>query len=311
MSTDTFPPTRPADPSGFRRLARDPTLGIAAGVAAGLARHLNVPVVVVRVAFVALLAANGVGALLYVAFWAVLPSVPSPVEQARRANTLQSAGLLALAAGMVLVEVQLGSGAEATVVGFVAMAALGAGIIWHQAEPARRRRGATGRLAENRVLGEHDIDADRRWWLPLPLIGGGILVVVGLFGTIGFLSPIGQTSLRATVTGLLFSLLAVGGLVLAFAPLLYRVFGQLREERVARIREQERAEVAAIVHDQVLHTLALIQRGAHDPAVVARLARSQERTLRQLALRSDRVAHRAFRGGTGTGRGGGRGQLMR
>jgi signal transduction histidine kinase len=49
---------------------------------------------------------------------------------------------------------------------------------------------------------------------------------------------------------------------------------------VARIREQERAEVAAMVHDQVLHTLALIQRNASDTTSVMRLARGQERTLR-------------------------------
>ena len=53
-----------------------------------------------------------------------------------------------------------------------------------------------------------------------------------------------------------------------------------RAERSARIREQERAEVAAHVHDSVLHTLTLIQRHADDPREVARLARAQERELR-------------------------------
>jgi signal transduction histidine kinase len=75
-------------------------------------------------------------------------------------------------------------------------------------------------------------------------------------------------------------LLAVAGLALALTPLLFRIFGQLREERVARIREQERAEVAAMVHDQVLHTLALIQRRSGDSTAVLRLARGQERSLR-------------------------------
>jgi signal transduction histidine kinase len=64
------------------------------------------------------------------------------------------------------------------------------------------------------------------------------------------------------------------------APLLWRVFGQLGAEREARIREQERAEVAAMIHDQVLHTLALIQRSSADAKSVLRLARAQERTLR-------------------------------
>jgi signal transduction histidine kinase len=112
------------------------------------------------------------------------------------------------------------------------------------------------------------------------MIGGGLLVVIGIIGILGFFAPKGNEGLSATLTGLLFGLLALAGLVLALAPLFYRIFGQLREERIARIREQERAEVAAVVHDQVLHTLALIQRNAGDTTSVVRLARGQERTLR-------------------------------
>jgi signal transduction histidine kinase len=55
---------------------------------------------------------------------------------------------------------------------------------------------------------------------------------------------------------------------------------ELNAERSARIREQERAEVAAHVHDSVLHTLTLIQRYVDDPRQVAKLARAQERELR-------------------------------
>lgn len=47
-----------------------------------------------------------------------------------------------------------------------------------------------------------------------------------------------------------------------------------------RIRAQERAEVAAHVHDSVLHTLTLIQRNADNAGEVRRLARAQERDLR-------------------------------
>jgi signal transduction histidine kinase len=79
---------------------------------------------------------------------------------------------------------------------------------------------------------------------------------------------------------LLFTLLALGGVGVALAPVLWRVFTQLRTEREGRIREQERAELAAMIHDQVLHTLALIQRNSGDVKTVQRLARGQERTLR-------------------------------
>jgi signal transduction histidine kinase len=126
---------------------------------------------------------------------------------------------------------------------------------------------------------EGESEGVRRWYL-VRVLGGGLLIVVGIIGILGFFAPVGNVDLSDVLLGLIFSLLALSGLVLTLAPLLNRVFGQLREERVARIREQERAEVAAMVHDQVLHTLALIQRSSGDPASVVRLARGQERSLR-------------------------------
>ena len=54
----------------------------------------------------------------------------------------------------------------------------------------------------------------------------------------------------------------------------------LRAEQAQRIRETERADIAAHLHDSVLQTLALIQRKADDPGEVTRLARAQERELR-------------------------------
>ncbi len=68
-----------------------------------------------------------------------------------------------------------------------------------------------------------------------------------------------------------------------------RLGRSLSFERAARIREQERAEVAAHLHDSVLQTLALIQKRAGDPREVAGLARRQERELRSWLLeRPDR-----------------------
>lgn len=301
------------DPAGqavvppFRKLYRDPDNKIVAGVAAGIAEHLGVRTVIVRVVFIGLLAANGLGALLYVAFWAVLPAARSERKGGRSANSLlQGVGLAALGAGVITLRAHLpGFGDESTLVALAAVIALGAGIIWHQADPQRRRRiigaesvpvtaNVTLVASVPRVADPAESFGDRRWF-PVRMIGGGLLVVVGIIGILGLFAPMTVNGLGATLTGLVFGLLALAGLVLALAPLFYRVFGQLREERVARIREQERAEVAAVVHDQVLHTLALIQRNAGDTTSVMRLARGQERTLRNwlykpVASPSDRLA---------------------
>jgi signal transduction histidine kinase len=74
---------------------------------------------------------------------------------------------------------------------------------------------------------------------------------------------------------------AVGGaLLLVGGPWLWRLALERDEERTARIRTEEREDVATRVHDSVLQTLALIQRHAAEPRRVAALARRQERELR-------------------------------
>jgi signal transduction histidine kinase len=71
-----------------------------------------------------------------------------------------------------------------------------------------------------------------------------------------------------------------GGLLLIAGPWLWRLALERDAERAARIRSDERADVAARIHDSVLQTLALIQRHADEPKRVASLARRQERELR-------------------------------
>src|SRR5262249_60351722 len=71
-----------------------------------------------------------------------------------------------------------------------------------------------------------------------------------------------------------------GALLLVVGPWLWRLALDRDAERAARIRSEERSEVAARVHDSVLQTLALIQRHAQEPRRVAALARRQERELR-------------------------------
>ena len=247
-----------------------------AGVAAGIAAHLGVSATAVRITFVLLLGANGLGAMLYAVFWAVLP-VASCEPGGRRHHLLRIVPFGALALAMLVVRTLVG-GDQLTALGWlVALIAVGAGIIWHQtgSDEQRRRVPEPGAPWLSTLLTERG----RRAYL-LRFIGGGTLVAVGVIGLAVVYSPVGGSSLWAVIYGLIFALLALAGVSLVAAPVLWRIFGALRAEREARIREQERAEFAAMVHDQVLHTLALIQRNAHDGKAVHRLARAQERPLR-------------------------------
>jgi signal transduction histidine kinase len=76
------------------------------------------------------------------------------------------------------------------------------------------------------------------------------------------------------------ALLVIAGIVLLLGPWWVRLGRDLVLERQARVRAEERADIAARIHDSVLQTLALIQRRADDPAKVVQLARLQERELR-------------------------------
>jgi signal transduction histidine kinase len=79
---------------------------------------------------------------------------------------------------------------------------------------------------------------------------------------------------------LLAVVVVVVALTLILAPWWLRLVRGLASERAERIRSQERAEVAAHLHDSVLQTLALMQKRVDDPREVAALARRQERELR-------------------------------
>jgi signal transduction histidine kinase len=107
-------------------------------------------------------------------------------------------------------------------------------------------------------------------------VGGGLALV--LAGTLSFFL---QSTDWVTAGRALAAVLAVlAGTVLVLAPWGVRMWRDLDTERAARIREAERADLAAHLHDSVLQTLALIQRRSGDQATVTRLARSQERDLR-------------------------------
>jgi signal transduction histidine kinase len=266
--------TAPTVPRLYR--ARDRRM--VAGVAAGLADHLGIPATRVRVAFVLLLGFSGLGLLLYAAFWAVLPQRARTSEDTSRRGIAQVLPYLVIGVAVLITQGILFNsvGAAATGGWLIALVAVGAGVIWHQSDPERRRQWSET-LPQMPWLAAVVDESDRRAFL-LRFIGGGVLVATGIIGVVAVYAPSGD--IGAVVNGVIFALVGLFGVAVVAGPALWRTFNQLRAEREGRIRETERAEVAAMVHDQVLHTLALIQRNAGDVKVVQRLARGQERSLR-------------------------------
>ena len=101
---------------------------------------------------------------------------------------------------------------------------------------------------------------------------------------------------------MLAALAVLGGVGLVLAPWGLRLWRDLDAERAARVREAERADIAAHLHDSVLQTLALIQRRSGDPGEVARLARAQERDLRGWLYGAARPTRRRWRRRSGRAR---------
>ncbi|GIE86692.1 histidine kinase [Actinoplanes regularis] len=260
-----------------RRLYRPRDQRIVAGVASGLARHLGVPVLAVRISLVVLLGFNALGLLLYAAYWAVLPQEARNDQEPPSRDLAALLPFAAIGLGVIMLQALVFQDQVATTVGWmIAVVAVGAGVIWHQSDPSRREQWSdpnapSGWMAA--IVGE----TDRRSFM-LRFVGGGILVAIGVIGAVAVYAP--AESLGSVLNGVIFALVGLLGVGVVVAPLVWRTFGQLRAEREGRIREQERAEVAAMIHDQVLHTLALIQRNSADIKEVQRLARGQERSLR-------------------------------
>jgi signal transduction histidine kinase len=238
------------------RVRRDPEAGVVGGVCAGLAERMQIDPIILRLGFVVAAAAGGFGVLLYAVLWVALPT---SAESARRLPRLNAApgtwevaagmGLLVLAA--LLVARNLGAWVGDALVWPVVLVCAGGALLWHQ----------SGRPVPRAAVGPAALGA--------ALVVGGALVFLYLNDA---LRPARDVVLAVVVV------LVAGAIILA--PWWLRLWRGLASEREARIRSQERAEVAAHLHDSVLQTLALVQRRAEDPKSVSTLARRQERELR-------------------------------
>jgi signal transduction histidine kinase len=233
--------------SGIPRLERHGRM--LAGVCAGIARHFGVRVRFVRLAFVVLTIAGGIGIALYGLAYIAMTSTGSEIDTADPTVILREAGASwreALGAGIVAAAVAMAAGAGWNVVLPIAAGVATAMALWRSGLGLSRR----GRIGAGLM------------------IAGAVLIAAAV-------PKLGDLQSFA------FALIVLlGGSFMLFGPWWLRMAQALTAERTARIRAQERAEVAAHLHDSVLQTLALIQRRADDPAEVAQLARRQERDLR-------------------------------
>ncbi|MEU1790355.1 PspC domain-containing protein [Streptomyces sparsogenes] len=280
--TAAVPPVAEPPPRKLYRSAEGRMLG---GVARGLAGHLGLPVSWVRFVFLALFMAEGFGALVYALFWFVVPLGVGGVEAARPASERGPDGgrrvlgrkpdkgqvfaLVALLVGMGVFVEHFQLGRANTYVWPLLLIGAGVALVWRQADNARRAQWVE-------LSRRKQVLPIARGAAGVLLVGAGVTGIVVLQGSAKHLGAVLQAALAVLV-----------GIALLAGPYLVRMAQDLSEERLMRIRAQERAEVAAHVHDSVLHTLTLIQRNAEDPREVARLARAQERELRAWLYRPE------------------------
>ncbi|MGB5656286.1 MAG: PspC domain-containing protein [Acidimicrobiia bacterium] len=248
------------------RLTRSNEDRIVAGLAAGLGLRLGVPIVLARAAFVSLTLAGGFGIICYLVGWLTTPDereYGSMIEAEHPPSTPQKFGL-ALIFYAVLVALQAVGLWFGPIVWPAILVIFGAALIWDRAGVESRRR--LTRLARPADNGTRR--SKTQIFFGAALMAVGIVVVLASLDSIQSLGP-------AAIA----VLLTAAGFMLLFGPWIWGLFEELTDERRARIRSEERAEMAAHLHDSVLQTLAMIQR-SDDPQRMTTLARAQERDLR-------------------------------
>ena len=228
-------------PAAFPTVERSERGRVLAGVCAGVADTVGVDATFVRLAVALLSFAGGAGIVAYLGGWSLL-AAPGAQAPGRRRRV---AGVVLLVWSVILALGGVG---------------LAGSLVWPLALVAAGLVLAAGAvtfgLSERRTR-----------------LGAAILVLAGVVLFLG-------ENTRGSATTLLAPGAVAVALILVLAPWAFRLAHERDAERAARIRTEEREELAARVHDSVLQTLALIQREPNDARRVATLARRQERELR-------------------------------
>jgi signal transduction histidine kinase len=236
---------------------------LAFGVCSGLARGVGANVLLVRLLCAAILViTGGVGVIAYGALVLLMPAEPGPVvpwsgRSLPTAVLLVALGAVMYAFGLQVVTPPLGVLIPA------ALLTAGVALVWHEVTRVGEADGR-GRL------------------VALARVGVGLALLVG--GAISFLTD--SEKLSGLSSALIAAAVVAAGLGLIVGPRLAQARAEAEEERRLRILADERAEVAARLHDSVLQTLALIQR-EEDPRRAQSLARHQERALRGWLFRGE------------------------
>jgi signal transduction histidine kinase/phage shock protein PspC (stress-responsive transcriptional regulator) len=271
-----------------RPLRRDPAAGIVGGVLAGIAAQLGWDVRLVRVLFlVGVVVTGGLLLAAYAVGWLLIPAAqsggraaPAPVPGRRRGWQL-GLGVGLLTTSGLLVFRELGLWWSDAVVWPLVLAVAGATLLWAQSRRADATA-AAGPVAPRAERAPSDQSAPAAALTPASRLrdlyrgGFGVALVVG--AALLFLTQV--DALGAARDAAFTAIVAIFALALILAPFIWRLGRSLAAERAERVRSQERAEMAAHLHDSVLQTLTLMQMRADDPREVAALARRQQRELR-------------------------------
>ena len=249
----------PNSKRGLSLIPRSTDNRVLAGVAGGLGSRTGIEPDLIRAAFVVLTFAGGIGAILYAIGWVLARDGVS--EEAEPLEPRQQVAVGIMLAGTLLLLRSIGLWFGDTIVFPVALFAFGVAAI-----TARRFGEDRDWLA--RITSDSSANSQVRVVIGAVLVVGGATI---LLGSIDAIEQAGIVALAVAVTA--------AGLFLVLGPWVLRLVNDLSAERRERIRSDERAEMAAHLHDSVLQTLSLIQR-TEDPRRMSTLARAQERELR-------------------------------